>query len=197
MNTVINKIAKRIVYTVKKTKFALIGCIIFLLVFTDGDTVSGSMEPTIMTGDFTYGLNALFWYTPQRGDIITFEHNGQLWEKRIIGLPGEMIVIKDNTVYIDGNPLEENYIPEGTNTYSGVHSIYYVPEGKIMVLGDNREDSNDSRYWEDPYVNISDIRSKYLITIVNLPWHRGNAVQRQESVLEPEIMEPDIIEIGE
>ena len=193
----INKIVKRVIYTVKKTKLALILCIIFLIIFTDGVTVSGSMEPTIMTGDFTYGLNTLFWYTPQRGDIITFEHNNQLLEKRIIGLPGEMIVIKDNTVYIDGNPLEENYIPEGTNTYSGVHSIYYVPEGKVMVLGDNREESNDSRYWDDPYVNISDIRSKYLITVANLPWRRNTTVNHQKSTSEPEILDSDILEITE
>ena len=178
MNWFISKVVKRVVYTFQKTKILLGIFLMFLIVFSEGITASGSMEPTIMTGDLTLGINTLFWYTPKRGDIVTFRHDDQLWEKRIIGLPGDMIVIKDSVVYIDGEPLEEDYIPDDVYTFSGIHSIYYVPEGHVMVMGDNRENSNDSRYWEDPYVDMSSIVIKHLFTVVNLPWYHTSVEEQ-------------------
>lgn len=120
-----------------------------------------------MTGDQSIAINTLFGYKPHRGDIVAFTQGNQLWIKRVIGLPGEMIVIKNNTVYIDGEPLEEDYLPEGTYTYSGKQSIYVVPEGKLLLLGDNREHSYDSRYWDDPFMPVSRVVAKHLFVLGN------------------------------
>ena len=83
---------------------------------------------------------------PQRGDIVIFtfplDPDQQLL-KRVIGLPGETVVVKDGTVMIDGVPLEEPYISEPPL----YHGTWTVPEGQFFVLGDNRNDSRDSHQW--------------------------------------------------
>ena len=180
MKKLTNKVIKSFKRTIYKNKVFLIGLIVFLSIFTPAHCASGSMEPTIMTGDICINLNTWFWYTPKRGDIIGFSRNGQIWTKRIIGLPGDMIVIKEGVIYIDGEPLEEDYISDDVYTFSGIHSIYYVPDGHVLVMGDNRENSYDSRYWEEPYVAISDILIKYIGTICNLPFLTDPAPQEQD-----------------
>ena len=102
---------------------------------------SGSMENTIMTGDRVVG-NRLSYLTkdPERYDVIIFKYpddESQLFIKRIIGLPGETVEIRDG-----------NYGP------------YTVPEGCYFVMGDNRNDSKDSRYWINPYVSKDKILGK-------------------------------------
>ena len=77
-----------------------------------------------------------------------FLENGKVsFIKRVIGLPGEHVQIKDDKVYIDGEELQEDYLPEGTKTNSlgGVFTDLVVPEGYLFVLGDNRGGSTDSR----------------------------------------------------
>lgn len=77
-----------------------------------------------------------------------FLENGKIsYIKRVIGLPGEHVEIKDNKVYINGEELEEDYLADGviTTSVSGAYIDIIVPENCVYVLGDNRENSTDSR----------------------------------------------------
>lgn len=124
---------------------------------------SGSMENTIMTGDRVVG-NRLSYLTkdPERYDVIIFKYpddESQLFIKRIIGLPGETVEIRDGHIYIDGSsePLED---VETKECMVGNYGPYTVPEGCYFVMGDNRNDSKDSRYWMNPYVSKDKILGK-------------------------------------
>ena len=67
--------------------------------------------------------------------------------KRVIGLPGETVEIKDRTVYINGEALKEDYISEDNWIKNGQEGKWIIPEGQYFMMGDNRDDSTDSRAW--------------------------------------------------
>ena len=127
---------------------------------------SESMVPTLNVGDRLFVTRI---YNPEklkRGDIVVF-HSDEKNEdmiKRLIGLPGDKVVIKDGIVTVNGETLKENYIGPADN-YSG---DFEVPEGKYFFLGDNRYWSLDSRYWENPYIDGSKIKGKAQIKVY--PW---------------------------
>lgn len=129
--------------------------------------MSGSMEPTIMTGNtaFCNRLAYLGDKTPERGDkiVFLFKETGEYYFKRVIGLPGEKISFKDDHVYIDGVLLEEDYLNPVVMTQC--EDTFLVPEGCVFVLGDNRTNSYDSRFWDNPYVSIDDIEGRYFAQI--------------------------------
>ncbi len=124
---------------------------------------TGSMENTIHPGDRIIGSRlAYLGQEPQRGDIIIFRYpddESQVFIKRIIGLPGEEIDIVDGEVYVDDSqtPLEEIYLKEAPE---GSFGTFEVPEDAYFVMGDNRNNSHDSRFWEDHYVDREDILAK-------------------------------------
>ena len=119
---------------------------------------TGSMIPTINEND--KGLVSVIYNTNnmKRGDIIVFysQEFSETFIKRLIGLPGDKIEIKNGIVFINGEQLEENYV-KNKDKYNGT---FNVPEGKYFFLGDNRPNSKDSRLWKNPYVNSSDIKGK-------------------------------------
>jgi signal peptidase I len=109
----------------------------------DGD----SMVPTLLSGEYVV-VNRLSYKlgNPQQGDIIVFHFPRDPKEeyiKRIIGLPGDDVEILNGSVYINGQPLDENYL-DMTMNYTGK---WRVPEGQLFVLGDNRNNSSDSHDW--------------------------------------------------
>ena len=123
-----------------------------------------------MTKDIAVG-NAVAYKVrePQRGDIVYVKNASteeKLYVKRIIGMPGETVSFKDGYVYIDGQKLDEPYIQEDVET--NCDKTFHVPEGCYLVLGDNRENSRDSRYWDDPYVKESDIKGKIIMNFPSL-----------------------------
>lgn len=106
-----------------------------------------SMEPNLHTGNFVIVSRVAYWKVmgePRRGDVVVFQPPTNPQEdyiKRVIGLPGDTVEIREGRVYVNGGLLEEPYISVPTNR-SG---IWRVAEGEYFVLGDNRNDSDDSR----------------------------------------------------
>ena len=137
---------------------------------------SESMENTIMTGDrifgyrLAYGLNmdvfgheiSKKWKDPERFDIVIFKYPddpSKIFIKRVIGLPGETVTVKDGKVYIDGKEQTQavSFCPE---EMTGSFGPYEVPEDSYFVMGDNRNNSLDSRYWNNTYVKKEAILAK-------------------------------------
>lgn len=119
---------------------------------------SESMVPTLNVGDKLVVTRIYNKDKIQRGDIIVF-YSDELQEtliKRVIGLPGDHIVIHDGIVNINGDDIVENYV-KNNEDYDGE---FDVPEGKYFFLGDNRRRSNDGRRWINPYIDGSDIKGE-------------------------------------
>jgi len=157
------------------------------------DVPTGSMKPTILEGDrvfinkLAYDLKVPFttwhlvqWSNPQRGDIVVFysPHDGTRLVKRVVGLPGETIELRNEQLVINGNPVDyeplDSAIPEQLSEGERQHSLFAterlpahphavmaipsvaakrtfgpvsVPDGQYFVMGDNRDNSFDSRYF--------------------------------------------------
>lgn len=145
-----------VVENVKLVAIALtIAVVVRLFIAEPRFIPSPSMVPTLAVGDrllvekVSYRL-----HTPSRGDIVVFEPPPQLQEygyrasqafiKRVIGLPGQQVQVSEGRVYVDGEPLAEDYILESP-AYEMPPVV--VPVGQLFVMGDNRNDSNDSHVW--------------------------------------------------
>ena len=106
-----------------------------------------SMIPTLQDGEFVLVSKLNYKFTDvERGDIIVFYFPmdpGQELIKRVIGVPGDHVIVKEGVVTVNGQALEEPYIAEAPR-YNGE---WGVPEGQFFVLGDNRNDSSDSHSW--------------------------------------------------
>ena len=112
---------------------------------------TGSMENTIMTNDCIMGLRLAYTISePKRGDIIVFPYRDRsnvFYIKRIIALPGETIYINEKSdVYINGELYQEDYLMEAYMEDPGVAGVpFTLKEGEYFVMGDNRNNSTDSR----------------------------------------------------
>ena len=137
---------------------------------------TGSMEPTLLVGDFLLVNKFVYINTPsaidkallprraiRRQDIVVFKYPNDLTKdfvKRVIGLPGERIEIRNKQVFVNDKPLEEPYKVHNDSQIIAKNDLYQysdtirdnfgpvtVPPGHIFVMGDNRDNSADSRYW--------------------------------------------------
>lgn len=145
---------------------------------------SGSMTPTLLVGDhilvnkFLYGTKIPFsgkrvfmFKKPERGDIIVFkypENPSKDFIKRVVAAEGDVIESKNKMVHVNGNKVNEPYAqhtdssmrPMGIEPRDNFGPVI-VPKNKYFVMGDNRDQSYDSRYWG--YVDIKDVKGKALI----------------------------------
>lgn len=107
-----------------------------------------SMEPNFHDGQYLFVNKLIYMFqSPQRGDVIVFvppTSSSRDFIKRVIGLPGERVEIRSGTVFINGEPLIENY-PLNPGSYSAGPIV--VPPDEYFVLGDNRNYSSDSHSW--------------------------------------------------
>jgi len=145
---------------------------------------SGSMLNTLLIGDhilvnkFIYGIKNPFsgktWIPvkkPGRGDIVVFKYPinpEQDYIKRVVGVEGDQIIIKDKKVYVNGEPQDESYtifldkkiIPLGEQGRDNMEPIT-VPPSSLFVMGDNRDNSYDSRFWK--FVDLKAVKGKAFI----------------------------------
>jgi signal peptidase I len=127
--------------------------VVYLFIMQPNQVKGASMDPTFNSGDYiftskiTYKLRGF-----ERGDVVVFKSpkNPDIeYIKRIIGLPGDKVMVKDEEVYVNGVKLDEPYIAAKTNLWDGGFSKngeeIVVPDGELYVMGDNRPRSSDSR----------------------------------------------------
>ena len=146
---------------------------------------SSSMEPTLLVGDyllvnkFLYGVRIPYsnikffeYKKPKRGDIIVFifpKDRKKDFIKRVIGTEGEKVTILHNKIYIDDKLIDD---PWGhfTRPRSSIEDYgpVKVPEGSLFVMGDNRDNSQDSRFWG--FVKTKEVKGKAFIVYFSLDW---------------------------
>ena len=133
-----NSIRKGIKHWAMPALVTLTALLLLRFVFFIGYVPSASMEPTIPTGSVIWGYR--LYGELQRGDIIVFKHHGILMVKRIFGIPGDKIDLEAITYSVyEPKPVWEE-------------RVITIPDGCYYVLGDNTQNSYDSRYWENPYI---------------------------------------------
>ncbi len=173
----------------------LIALVVRTLVVQAFKIPSGSMETTLLVGDhifvnkFIYGYHVpytkgrvLEFRHPKRGEIIVFEFPtdpSKDFIKRVIGVPGDTVEIRNKTVYVNGKALEEPYTryvdgpgadglaPSGRDNMPPVR----VPPDKLFVMGDNRDRSYDSRFWG--FVGMDKVVGKALFIYFSVDFGRG------------------------
>jgi signal peptidase I len=172
----------------------LIALIVRTLLLQAFKIPSSSMENTLLVGDhifvnkFIYGYHVpytkgriLKFSAPNRGDIIVFvfpEDPSKDFIKRVIGLPGDTVEVRQKNVFVNGKPLDEPYtrFADGRNAETLVRTRdsmppVRVPDGKLFVMGDNRDRSYDSRFWG--FVDMDAVIGKALFIYFSIDWNRG------------------------
>lgn len=127
--------------------------VVYLFIMQPNQIKGASMEPSFYTGEYILTSKVTYKFrSPYRGDIIVFKSpkNPDIeYIKRIIGLPGDKVVIKNGDVIVNDNLIQENYIAAQTNLWEGGFTKdgqeLIVPKEELFVMGDNRPHSSDSR----------------------------------------------------
>jgi len=145
---------------------SIVVAVIILQVIKPTIVKETSMQPTLYENNYIFlSKQAYLFGEPKQGDIIVFHSNlktetgkEKLLIKRIVGLPGDKISIIEGKVYINGEELKEPYIFEQYT--SGILEETEIPEGSLFVMGDNRQNSADSRDASVGYIKLDDIVGK-------------------------------------
>jgi len=172
----------------------LIALVVRTLVIQAFKIPSSSMENTLLIGDhifvnkFLYGYHipftkgrVLHFTDPKRGDIIVFvfpEDKSKDFIKRVVGVPGDTVEVRQKKVFINGQPLEEQYVrfADGNAIDGFVRARdnlppVKVPPDKLFVMGDNRDRSYDSRFWG--FVEMDAVIGKAMFIYFSIDWSRG------------------------
>lgn len=123
-----------------------------------------SMYPTIKANDRIFVTRVHNTDKLKRGDIVVFHSNKDEKEliKRLIGLPGDSVEYnEEGELLINGKIIEERYVLN----HGGKTGVFKVPEGQFFFLGDNRINSEDARYWDNPFIVANDIMGKARMVI--------------------------------
>ncbi|HHX33286.1 MAG TPA: signal peptidase I [Mollicutes bacterium] len=151
----------------------LIVIFIFTYIISLQTIAGNSMHPTYKNGDLVLVNKLTFRFSrPKRFDIVTVvDDEGKTYVKRIIGLPGESIHYLDNILYINNTELKEEFLSKNFTKNFFLEDICNycinnkIPEGKYLLLGDNRIDSLDSRDQEFGLRDLKDIKGKILFKL--------------------------------
>ena len=156
---------------------------------------SSSMEPTLQIGDhilvnkFIYGVRIPFvggrllpFTSPHRGDVVVFiypEDTSKDFIKRVVAVAGDTVEIREKKVYVNGEPIEDPhaFYADGTKTRRDKRDNMppvTVPEGKLFVMGDNRDRSYDSRFWG--FVDVGEVKGKAFIIYFSWDASAGSIV---------------------
>jgi signal peptidase I len=161
----------------------VIAVVLYLFIMTPHEVLGNSMHPTYKNGEYLMANKLTYRFgEPQRGDVIIFQYSDtQDFIKRIVGIPGDTIMIKDGNVFINGQQLnEDDYISESVYTRGGDYlsegETISIGEEEYFVLGDNRPHSSDSR----TFGPISESKIKGKAWIVYLPISEFRIVTHQE-----------------
>lgn len=177
----------------------IIACaVLFILnstVLINAKIPSESMETTLMTHDRVIGYRLAYKSKdPERFDIVIFKYpddESQYFVKRIIGLPGDTVVVKEGKVYINGSstPLPDDFcqFTSTTPTNSG-DGTYQVPANCYFMMGDNRNDSLDSRFWINKYVQRDKITAKVAYIYWPFSHVKGINYKKVKSEITPDMV---------
>jgi len=155
--------AREVFSWIKTIALALaIALVIRTFVFEPMKVPTGSMISTIDIGDVIFVNKFIYRFTPvKRGDIVAFWYPDSpniRYVKRVIGVGGDVVEIKGGKLYLNGGEQTEPYIREPMLNQN--FGPYKVPPGEYFMMGDNRNDSKDSRYWNNKYVTRDKIIGK-------------------------------------
>jgi len=171
----------------------LIALVVRTLVIQAFKIPSSSMENTLLVGDHIFVNKFIFGYhipftkgrilqltSPNRGDIIVFvfpEDKSKDFIKRVVGIPGDTVEVREKKLYVNGAPVEEKYVQyaDGTMIDGLVRSRdtlppVRVPPNKLFVMGDNRDRSYDSRFWG--FVDMDAVIGKAMIIYFSVDWNK-------------------------
>lgn len=145
----------------------ILGSLLNVFVISGYWIPSASMSPTLNVDDIALVFKMINPENLKTGDIVVFnsEEAKDTLIKRLIGKPNDVIVLSKGRVSVNGKYLDEDYVKYNNITYE---NKFKVPEGKYFFLGDNRDNSFDSRYWNEAFIDKDQIIGKALLRFKSL-----------------------------